>query len=98
MNNPVKKKRSQKESVELIASMLKQGMTKEVMAKSLGVKVSSLHNWMAPARKLAFPQPEIVTKPAVLVMANRSSEPLPHMNAIAVDAMWKGLERWRDFS
>ncbi|WP_215754230.1 hypothetical protein [Acetobacter sp. P5B1] len=92
------RKRTQQESIRLIASMLKQGATKEQMAKYLNVKVSSLSNWMSPARKLAFPVSQAAENPAPHIITGRSSEPLPHMNTIAINAMWKGLERWRNFA
>lgn len=94
-----KREMSRQDRVEKIASLLKEGLNKGQIAKKMRLSVSSLGNWMKEARALAFPKGRC----EVALSPTSSAQDLPRRDGalipghpIAVDAMWRGLERWRD--
>lgn len=90
---------SRRERVEKIASILKNGLNKEEIAKSMRLSPSSLGNWMSEARAIAFPKKSLnETDDHISKTQNlpRKDGALIPGHPIAVDAMWHGLERWRD--
>ncbi|MCP1227944.1 hypothetical protein [Acetobacter fabarum] len=90
---------SRMERVGKIASLLRKGLNKEEIAKSMRLSTSSLGNWISEARAIAFPKgqrDEVEVPASRLRHLPRKDGALIPGHPIAVDAMWRGLERWRD--
>jgi|GEM_PF-1802746 len=85
--------RPRSETIPIIVDGLKRGLSKEEIAKQLGVAEITINNYYKDAMKHLrdAKQPE-ASKPKAVNLADLSQE---ERNAIASNAMWRGLERWR---
>ncbi|ATJ90420.1 hypothetical protein HK16_09720 [Acetobacter senegalensis] len=87
--------RTRHETLSIIVDCIKAGLSQEEMAKRAGITEASLttNKYYRDAIKLVGstqkPEP---TKPKPVNIADLSQD---ERNAIAANAMWRGLERWR---
>ena len=85
--------------IQSVVRFLKQGLSPEQIAAEMGVKPGALRNWLAPARKIIQSEsedtpPEPAVKPTARSMFGEA--PLSRNHPIVVDAMWRGLEKYRE--
>ncbi len=90
-------KRTRAESIAIVARMMKEKASPEEIAKALNVRVPTVFNWTAEARKIAFPEK---AKPQPIKSEKNNSRgvfggPLPAGHPIAMKGLWRGLEHWR---
>ncbi|MCG4273922.1 COG3415 family protein [Acetobacter senegalensis] len=85
--------RPRRETIPIIVDGLKRGLSKGEIAKQLGVAEITINNYYKDAMKHLrdAKQPE-ASKPKAVNLADLSQD---ERNAIAFNAIWRGLERWR---
>ncbi|MCG4256898.1 hypothetical protein [Acetobacter senegalensis] len=85
--------RPRRETIPIIVDGLKRGLSKGEIAKQLGVAEITINNYYKDAMKHLrdAKQPE-ASKPKAVNLADLSQD---ERNAIASNAIWRGLERWR---
>ncbi|MCG4261341.1 hypothetical protein K6W36_12275 [Acetobacter senegalensis] len=81
------------ETISIIVDGLNRGLSKGEIAKQLGVAEITINNYYKDAMKHLrdAKQPE-ASKPKAVSLADLSQD---ERNAIASNAIWRGLERWR---
>lgn len=85
--------RPRSETIPIIVDGIKSGLSKGEIAKQLGVAEITINNYYKDAMKHLrdAKQPE-ASKPKAVNLADLSQD---ERNAIASNAIWRGLERWR---
>ncbi|MCG4254231.1 LuxR C-terminal-related transcriptional regulator [Acetobacter senegalensis] len=85
--------RPRRETIPIIVDGLKRGLSKGEIAKQLGVAEITINNYYKDAMKrLGSSQKPTAPEPKPVNIEHLSQE---ERNAIAANAMWRGLERWR---
>lgn len=84
--------------IEQILPLVRQGMTKAEVAQHLGLSINTVANWYGAAKRIVGPIASAVAAPEAKPDAGvrRDSAPLPVGHPIVVDAMWRGLEKYRE--
>ncbi|WP_156480364.1 hypothetical protein [Acetobacter tropicalis] len=93
--------RPRHETIALVADGIRRGLSHRDIARQLGIAQSTVKKnyykaalaLLSDTQKPVLPAPK--PKPTVTARLKLSSEPLPFGHAIPVNAMWRGLERWR---
>lgn len=87
--------RTRRETLSIIVDCIKAGLSQEEMAKRAGITEASLttNKYYRDAMKLVgSTQKPAAPEPKPVNIADLSQE---ERNAIAANAIWRGLERWR---
>ncbi|CEF54591.1 hypothetical protein [Acetobacter ghanensis] len=93
---------SMSEGVERILPLVRKGMTKTAVAQHVGVSINTLANWYGVAKRIAQSEnPALFQEPLApeekpSLRAGLGREPLPAGHPIAMDAIWRGLEKYRE--
>ena len=85
--------------IQCVVRFLKQGLTPEQIAAEMDVKPGALRNWLTPARKIIQGESESASQEPAVNPTARSmfgEAPLSRNHPIVVDAMWRGLEKYRE--
>lgn len=93
-----KSRASFNERIKGVARLIKKGMSHEQIAAELRVTVGVVKKWYASAKMLGADGAPAVQKVAQQEpkRSDLNRGPLPVGHPIAVDAMWRGLEKYRE--
>lgn len=90
------------DGVEKILPLVRNGMTKAEVARHIGISINTIANWYGVAKRIAQsenpspPQESAATEEKPNPRAILGGASLPAGHPIAVDAIWSGLEKYRE--